>query len=336
MVSMNLLPQWLQEWVHDVRWQKTGFQLLDESALDLEIERFVSRETDTIAFARADGFVAGGSITIAYKPLDEHWIYASFDLNRPVSIPVEAGLEQLLHFSEFYVKPGRLLRRSHVYQDVMARVLTMRHKREMTELREEQAKVFSLFVGSGLYDETMVSMENLSVFNPFFDPELITMASASGGEISQLYTKYSASIFSFYRVPTQEEKGRFYVVINYLPCPYTENKQLYFEDLYIESNPAFKCPRDVPIDCIAALAHFQFSHLMTLEDLKKEALNGDYGLFIDFLHYLSCPFARKDYHDLEEVFLDFAGCGHPMIEQEVLELAKVYGWRKLLKASKKS
>ncbi|MBH8603684.1 hypothetical protein [Thermoactinomyces sp. CICC 10522] len=333
---MNLLPKWLQEWIHDVRWHKTGFRLLDETTLDMEIERFINRETDTIAFARADGFVAGGNITIAYKPLDEHWIYASFDLYRPVAIPIEARLEQLLLFSEFYVKPGLLLKQSHVYQDVMTRVFAMRHKRKMTELREERAKVFSLFVGSGHYDETMVSLENSSVFNPFLDPELITMASASGGEISQFYTKYSASIFSFYRVPAGENKGKFYVVINYLPCPYTENKQSYLDDLYIESNPACICPTDVPVDCLAALAHFQFGRLMRLEDLKKEALRGDYPLFIDFLHYLSCPFARKDYPDLEEVFLDFAGCGHPMIEQEVLELARVNGWRKLLKASGKS
>ncbi len=27
---MNLLPKWLQEWIHDVRWHKTGFRLLDE------------------------------------------------------------------------------------------------------------------------------------------------------------------------------------------------------------------------------------------------------------------------------------------------------------------
>jgi hypothetical protein len=329
---MEYLPDWLQGWMRDTQWHQTGFGLLDESQLEEELTHFAEREADVIAFARAEGFLAGGSITLSYKPLEERWIYVTFEDEFSVTIPLEATLENLLAFAEAYVIPGRSLKNIHVSQHSIMRVLAMREKREMAELKDERAKVFSLYVGVGPYDEMMVQLENTSVFNPYFAPDLIAMATASGGSVTQLYTKYSASIFTFYRVPIRENQGLFYIVVNYLPCRYEENKQPIFEDLQIERNPAFKLPGDVPVDCLAALAHFRFDRLFTLDDLKKDALRGDYRLFVDFLWYLDCPFAKGHVGDLEELFLEFVGCGHPTIEREILEIARERGWSRLLDA----
>lgn len=138
--------------------------------------------------------------------------------------------------------------------------------------------------------------------------------------------------FHFLLVPHPDggSMGHFYLFVHYRPCPYLEGKRQILNELVSEEKPAGKLPVDVPFDVVLALNHFPFYQLFTIEELKEEALNGNYEWFIHLLGYLDCPLVKREIGDLEQVFADFADCRHEKIRREVTALAHLHGWRNLL------
>jgi hypothetical protein len=329
MIFMQL-PGWLQSWKWDQRWQETGFEFLDEAAFLDELAQFMDREADLIVFAEAKDLSIPRGIVLAYQPLVEHQIFAIFQgcVSHPLAIP--ADLDEVRRFSDYYLSPGWQMEQMRLPHHTIPRVWRGTSQRQLTPLTEERLKWSSFYIGVGHYEHEMVDLENSAAFNPFLRTDRMVTATADGGQWSQWYTNYSGSIFSLYRIPMEDQWGIFYLFVHYRPCPYLEGKRQILNELVSEEKPAGKLPVDVPFDVVLALNHFPFYQLFTIEELKEEALNGNYEWFIHLLGYLDCPLVKREIGDLEQVFADFADCRHEKIRREVTALAHLHGWRNLL------
>ncbi|MGA8942159.1 MAG: hypothetical protein WB502_05505 [Thermoactinomyces sp.] len=202
-------------------------------------------------------------------------------------------------------------------------------------LTEESLKLASFYIGVGHYENKMIEMENHAAFNSFLHTDRMVMATADGGQVSQWYTRYSGSIFSIYRIPEEDGRGIFYLFVHYRPCPFVKGKQKILENMSSEKESAGKLPPDVPVDVILALSGFSFEKLYTIDELKKEAIQGNYEWFVHLLGYLDCPLVQQEDQDIERVLADFVYCDHQAIRKDVAALAQIHGWQSLLKQLEK-
>lgn len=329
------LPDWLQGWKWDQRWRETGFDFLDEATYLDELTQFMDGETDLIVFAEASKLGYARQIVLAYRPLVENQIFAVFQGQSMYTLAIPADLDEICRFSDYYISPGWQINQKRLPQNTFPRVWRGTSQRPLAPLTKESLKLASFYIGVGHYENEMIDMENHAAFNPFLHTDRMVMATADGGQVSQWYTRYSGSIFSIFRIPTEDGRGIFYLFVHYRPCPFVKGKQQILDHLSKEKKSASKLPSDVPVDVILALSSFSFEQLFTIDELKKEAIQGNYEWFIHLLGYLDCPLVQQEDQDIERVLADFVYCDHQTIRQEIATLAQIHGWQSLLKKLEK-
>ncbi|WP_181740389.1 hypothetical protein [Thermoactinomyces mirandus] len=308
---------------------------MDEATYLDELIQFMDGETDLIVFAEASKLGYARQIVLAYQPLVENQIFAVFQGQSVYTLAIPADLDEVCRFSEHYISPGWQINQKRLPSNTFPRVWRGTSQRPLAPLTNENLKLAPFYIGVGHYENEMVDMENRAAFNPFLHTDRMVMASADGGQVSQWYTRYSGSIFSIYRIPTEDGRGIFYLFVHYCPCPFVKGKQRILDQLSKEKKSAAKLPADVPVDVIFSLSGFFFQQLYTIEELKKEAIQGNYEWFIHLLGYLDCSLVQQENQDIEQMLADFACCNHQTIRQEVATLAQLHGWQSLLKQLEK-